>query len=493
MKDCYIGIDVGTSSCKTIAVDDRAVLLASAVRNYGLIQKKPGWNEQQPEAWWEAVCSAVSELTGKLNGYTPCAVSFSGQMHSMVALDEADTVVRPAILWNDQRTVQQCETILQRAGGSDALRMHTNNAMLTGYTGGKILWMQENEPEHYGRTKTVIMPKDYVRYCMTGEIATDASDASGTGLFDVKNGRWAEELIQKVQIDRSLFPEVLQSVSFAGRVTRAAAERTNLPEGTPVFAGGGDAVLSAIGMGVADSRRIGVTLGTSGVVATAFSRMPDNKDSKLQIFCGNTARSWVSFGCTLSAAGSLQWLKDTLFPHKTFQQINEAAAAVPDGSDGLLFLPYLNGERCPYFDAAARGGFLGLSGMSGEGHIIRSVMEGVAFSQKQVYQIVAEGMSQAPKEIIAAGGGAKSALWRQILANVFQLPVKTVIGSEEGGAFAAALIAMIGSGHFANAAEAASVFQVATITQPTETAAQVLEQAYEKYKKMYDALAWSFV
>lgn len=492
MQDCFIGIDIGTSSCKVIAVNGKAELIAGASRSYGMIQQKPGWNEQHPQQWWEGTCAALRELMERLSGFCVKGISFSGQMHSMVALDRENRVIRPAILWNDQRTTRQCRTIIDAAGGPQALLRYTNNTMLTGYTGGKLLWLRENEPENFAKTEKILIAKDYIRYLLTGELQMDASDASGTGFFDVKNGTWARELLEKLQLPEKLFPQVVESTAFTGRVTRSAAVQTGLPEGAPVYAGGGDAVLSAIGMGIVDSQRIGVTLGTSGVVATAFCDMPENKEARLQIFRGNTPDRWVSFGCTLSAAGSMQWLKDTLFPDWSFGRLNEAAAAVPDGAQGLIFLPYLNGERCPYFDASAKGAFVGLTGMTTPGHFVRAVMEGVAFSQKQVYEIVTDGMDTQAREIIAAGGGAKSALWRQILANVFQMPVKTVSGSEEGGAFAAALVAMIGCGHFADGEEAVSVIRVETVTQPQPEAARTLEQAYEKYKRMYEALAWSF-
>lgn len=492
MRHCYIGIDIGTSSCKVAAVDEEGQLICSTVSNYPVIQLQSGWNEQEPENWWIGTCDALSKLMHKLDGYTPMGVSFSGQMHSMVALDKDGSVVRPAILWNDQRTEKQCEQIIRLAGGSEKLLSQTNNTMVTGYTGSKILWMKENEPQNYEKTVKVITPKDYIRYRLTNNIATDVSDASGSGLFNVADSKWAKELIEQVGIDRNFFADALESTALAGYVTEEAAQKTNLPVGTPVYAGGGDAVISTLGMGITDARRIGVTLGTSGVVATLFDEMPYNKNAMLQIFRGNIEKKWVSFGCTLSAAGSLQWLHDTFFPQVSFQQLGDEAALVSAEEMNLIFLPYLNGERCPHFDANAKGAFVGVDMMSDRAGFVRAVMEGVAFSQKQVYDLVVSGMKSLEREIIVAGGGAKSPIWKQILADTFKMPVKTVSGSKEGGAYAAALLAMVGEGRFANVEEAAGCISVDSVTEPNVMDYTPIQRRYEKYKKMYEAIKWSF-
>ncbi|MBQ6371915.1 MAG: xylulokinase [Oscillospiraceae bacterium] len=486
MSDKYlIGIDVGTSGCKIIAVDEGRVVASKTVA-YPLSRPKAGWSEQNPADWWEGVCTGLRAVTEGISDKI-AGVSMSGQMHGMVALDKDLNVIRPAILWNDQRTEKQCDEITATAGGLDGLLGYTNNMMLTGYTGGKILWVKENEPENYARFFKVINPKDYIVLKLTGNLITDVSDASGTGFFDVEKRTWACELMDKCGIDRSFFADPIESTDKAGEVSAEASALTGIPAGVPVFAGGGDAVISTIAMGLTDQSKIGVTVGTSGVVAMSLPGYGFNQGGLLQMFCGNLPGSYVAFGCTLSAAGSYQWLHDALFPNDSFDDLNALAEKVPCGSDGLIFLPYLTGERCPLFDSAATGSFTGLSNIMGKGHFARAVMEGVALSLRQVYDLIQEVKPVKPNYMVVSGGGAKGQIWRQILADIFEMPVVTAFGSAEGGAYGAALIAGIGCGLW-DAKEAGDLCAIQSVTEPIHEHYEIYRAVDEKYKRLYGSI-----
>ncbi len=425
-------------------------------------------------------------------------------MHGMVALDRDDQVVRRAILWNDQRTGKQCEEITAAAGGLDGLLAYTNNQMLTGFTGGKILWMKQNEPENYARTVRIINPKDYIRFRLSGAIITDVSDASGTGLFDVRTRSWSTELLAKLDIDVALFAPVVESTAAAGRVNAAAAAATGLPLDTLISGGGGDAVISTTGLGLIKPGRIGVTLGTSGVVAMGLPGFMENPGGKLQISCNNAPDTWHAMGVTLAAAGSYQWFRNTFARYEreqakttdqsAFYLLDQAALATAPGADGLLFLPYLTGERCPVNDPDARGAFLGITSIHELGHFARAVMEGVAFSLRQVYDLIISVNPDLVEqgEVILAGGGAVSPVWRQIFADIFNLPVRTVYGSAEGGSFGAALVAGVTAGIWPSLAATVPLIKPESETTPRAAYVPVYEKAYAKYAKMYDALKWSF-
>lgn len=500
MARCVLGIDIGTSGCKAILLDGSGALLASATAEYPLSQPRPGWSEQDPADWYAGVCRALKPVMEAGAAHEIMGLSLSGQMHGMVALSDAMEVVRPAILWNDQRTEAQCAEITQRAGGLAGLLKQTNNMMLTGYTGGKILWMKQNEPENYARTRLILNPKDYIRYLLTGEIVTEVSDASGTGLFDVRNRTWATALIENIGLSPAFFPPCVESTAQTGVISARAAAETGLMAGTPVYGGGGDAVISTTGSGLAVPGRVGVTLGTSGIVAVGLPGYADNPEGKLQLFCNNAPGSWMAFGCTLAAAGSYQWFRNALGGEEMAAQraggedayvlLNAKAAEVGPGSDGLLYLPYLTGERCPLFDAKARGGFIGLTSVMHKGHFARAVMEGVCFSLKQVYDLIASCTTLHSNEIVVSGGGAKSPLWKQILADVFQLPVKTVYGGAEGGAFGAALVAGAGCGLWPDLQAAMGAARPMDETKYSAENAAAYAKAYKAYTGMYGALKW---
>lgn len=479
-----LGLDIGTSGVKAVLFSEKGEAVRTANAEYPLYSPKAGWSEQEPEDWARGVAAAAREVCAGVSEIA--AVGLSGQMHGMVALDGGFNVVRRAILWNDQRTARECEEITAAAGGLSGLLEMTNNMMLTGYTGGKILWMKEHEPDSFARTRLILNPKDYIRYLLTGVAATEVSDASGTGLFNVEKREWAYPLIDKLGIPRSFFPPCFESCDAIGEVSAQAAAKTGIPEGTPVFGGGGDAVISTVGAGLSAPGRVGVTIGTSGVVAMELPGFAKNPGGKLQTFCSNTPGGYMSFGCTLCAAGSYAWLKSTAAAGETYMTLDAEAREVPAGSDGLIFLPYMTGERCPVFDPEARGGFFGLTAQMGRGHLARAVMEGVCYSLKQVYDII--GVPS--EEIVVSGGGAVSPVWRQITADIFGLPAVTLTGAAHGGALGAALVSGVGAGVWESLPAAMSVLKEETRTEPDAQNAQVYARRFASYKKLYDAIKW---
>ncbi|MDR1927779.1 MAG: xylulokinase [Oscillospiraceae bacterium] len=489
----FLGLDIGTSSCKALAIDARARLLGSALAEYPCQSPQPGWSEQNPADWRHGAQTALRCLLKQLDASRLAGIGLSGQMHGMVALGAKNNVLRPAILWNDQRTPRQCAEITALAGGAEGLLRLTNNPMLTGFTGGKIMWFRQTEPLLFEQTKTFLNPKDYIRFCLTGQLATEVSDASGTGLFDVKHRRWSQELLALLELEASLFPPALESTQIAGHVTRAAAELTGLPAGLPVIAGGGDAVLSALGMGVSSQSQIAVTLGTSGVVARHCADWFENTGGKLQFSCACLPGQFHVMGVTLAAAGSYQWLErvlgDASLPERRarYKALDEEAFTAPPGAEGLLFLPYLSGERCPVNDPAARGVFFGLTAATARGGIARAVLEGVAYSLRQVYGLIAQA-GGAAEQVVLAGGGAVSPLWRQIIADVFALPTVTLEAGEEGSGLGAAMLAGLGLRYWSDPQSAAVCLREKTKALPNPANAAVYEQGYQQYLRLYPAI-----
>lgn len=493
-----IGLDVGTSGAKCILMDQQGKVAASSTQEYPLYTPKPGWAEQNPEDWWQGVVRGLRQILSQaqVNPEDLAGLSYSGQMHGLVALDADGQVIRPAILWCDQRTQKQCDWITEKAGGLQGLLSYTNNRMLTGYTGGKILWLRDEEPENFARMTTFVCPKDYICYRMTGQIATDVSDASGTGFFDTRNRRWSDELIAIAGLERRLFPKALESTRLAGRVTAQVAKLTGLPEGLACYAGGGDAVIQAVGSGLVKPGILGVVIGTSGNVTAALDHYESNPNGDLQMFCGNEPGLYTGFGCTLAAGGSYRWYKDTLCQdaqnqaaatgENVYDVMGRQAESSAPGANGVVFAPYLAGERCPYPDPNARGVFYGMSLSTTRGDMTRAVMEGVTYSLNQLVELFA-GMNQIEK-VYTSGGGAASALWRQMQADVFNLPVYTMSAASEGGAYGAALVAGVGAGLWQSLAQAAQVIVPETQTLPNEGNQPGYRHSYSLYKRLYPAL-----
>ena len=498
MSKYLIGLDVGTSGAKCILVDEAGTVLASSTQEYPLYTPKPGWAEQNPEDWWQACVRGLHVILEKAN-VDPAdiaGVSYSGQMHGLVALDAACNVIRPAILWCDQRTQAQCDWITEKAGGLESRLGYTNNRMLTGYTGGKILWLRDEEPENFAKMVMFVCPKDYIRYRMTGTLGIDVSDASGTGFFDVKNRCWSDALIEIAGLDKAIFPEAHESIELAGTVTKAAAEETGLPEGLNCYYGGGDAVIQTTGAGLVKPGILGVVIGTAGNVSMAVDHFEHNPNGSLQYFCSNEPGLWLAFGVTLAAGGAYRWYRDELCKAEGIQAKEEgrnvydvmgeyAETSVP-GSNGVVFTPYLTGERCPYPDPNARGSFYGLTLGSTKGDITRSVMEGVTYSLKQLVDML--GNFAKNEKVYTSGGGSASALWRQMQADIFDLPVYTMSAASEGGAYGAIMAAGVGAGIWANLGEATKIIRPETETRPIPENQPAYNKSFQVYDKLYHAL-----
>lgn len=459
-----IGIDLGTSGTKTVLFQEDGVKIASATVEYPLYQPQNGWAEQRPEDWWAAVCETLGAVMekSKIAPQQVSGIGISGQMHGLVMLDEAGAVLRPAILWCDGRTASECEEITRRVGREDLIRI-TANPALTGFTAGKILWVRKNEPELYARCRQILLPKDYIRYKLTGVFATEVSDASGMNLLDVSGRCWSQEILDCLEIDPALLPRVYESAEITGTVSASAALATGLHAGTPVVGGAGDNAAAAVGTGVVETGRAFTTLGTSGVIFAHTDQVRIDPQGRVHTFCAAVPGAWTVMSCTLSAGMSLRWFRDVACAPECLRAeqqgldpyavMDESAAASPIGSNHLLFLPYLMGERSPLLDEKARGAFVGLSGMHTRGDMIRAVMEGVAFSQRQCHNVLSD-MGIGIERMMVCGGGGRSALWRQMLADNFGVDIYTADVSDEGPALGVAILAAVGSGLYGSIAEA---------------------------------------
>lgn len=491
-----MGIDIGTSGCKALLLDAQGVMIAAATATYPLLQPRPGWTEQDPECWIEGARQAVAGALAKAPQVELLCIGLSGQMHGLVPLDAAHRVLRPAILWNDQRNSAECDQITELAGGVKNLLAATNNQMLVGYTGGKILWMQNHEPELYARMTNVLNPKDYLRYRLTGELATEVSDASGTGLFDVRKRQWASGLIDRVGIDADLLPPVFESQVISGRVSAIGAALFGLPEGTPVVGGGGDAVVQTLGSGVIAPGELQTTIGTAGVLAAALDVPQENPDGRLQVFCNVAANKWHCMGVSLNAGGAMRWFRDTFClgvdgSVPSFEQLAAEAETSPPGCRGLIFLPYLNGQRCPNPDPTARGAFVGLAASHNREDVARAVMEGVIHALADMHSLM-KTMGIGGKVIKASGGGARSRLWRQMQADIFGCEVITTEGAAEGAAFGAALIAGVAVGIWPDAESAARSCRSITQEHPDMATAEIFARSQHIYRILYPALREAF-
>ncbi|MBQ3274128.1 MAG: xylulokinase [Christensenellaceae bacterium] len=494
MTKYLMGIDPGTSGVKCIIIDETGKVIKSSTKTYPLYTPKPAWSEQNPEDWWNGTKEAVKEVLSDFDASLICGIGFSGQMHGLVALDKDDNIIRPAILWNDQRTEAECKEIIETAGGIDGLVSYTNNNMLPGFTGGKLLWVKKNEPENYDKIVKFFMPKDYIRFRLTGAKATDVSDASGTGLFDVEKRCWAYDLIDKLGFDRSIFPEVFESDEVTSYISEETEKELGLKAGTRVYGGGGDAVIQNAGMGIVKEGTLGVVMGTSGVVATPLSTFGVNEGGKLQFFCNNSADKWMAFGCQLSCAGSMEWFKNTFYGdlEKPFVAINKEAEESSVGAGGVQFLPYLTGERCPYSDPAARGVFYGMSLLTKRGDFGRAVMEGVVFGLKQIVDLIKKSNPDLEfKEVILSGGAIHSTLWKQIVADIMGITVKTLKGAAEGGAYGGAIVAGVGEKIWERLDDV-DVLEVDEIIEPIPENVEKYKEVMKVYEKLYFDLKETF-
>lgn len=489
----WLGIDVSTTGAKALVIDETGAVRSSATTALTLSTPKPLWSEQDPQEWWDSLVVSIRRALAEaaIPASAIEGIGLTGQMHGLVLLDAAGAVLRPAILWNDQRTGAECDEIRARVGRERLIQI-TGNDALTGFTAPKILWVKNNEPEIYAKAEHVLLPKDYARFRLTGDYAMDKADGSGTILFDLKSRNWSPELLEMLGIPARWLPPTFEGPEITGRVSAEAAQATGLAEGTPVMAGGGDQAAGATGVGAIAPGVVGLVLGTSGVVFATTPTALIEPDGRLHAFCHAVPGRWHFMGVMLSAAGSLQWHRDTLAPGLSFDALVDEAAPVAPGSEGLLFLPYLSGERTPYPDPLARGAWVGLTLRHGRGHMTRAVLEGVAFGLKDSFRLIQQAGLGAIEQVRASGGGARSPLWRQILADVLNVDLVTV-NTTEGGAFGAALLAAVGSGFWSTVDEAcAATIHVTGSTSPNPEAAEAYARMYELYRGLYPALVPTF-
>ncbi len=455
-----VGLDIGTTGVKALAITTDGQVIASAEEGYGLSTPHPGWSEQDPDDWWEASEQALGQL-----GVDALGVGLSGQMHGLVCLDEHDRVLRPAILWNDQRTGAECAEI-EASVGLDRLVSLTGNRALPGFTAPKLLWLRRHEPDVYARIRRIVLPKDYVRLRLSGEWAIDAADASGTLLFDVANRRWSDEVLAALEIPGEWLPPVHESTEIAGS---------------------GDQQAAALGVGVIEAGTVSVVLGTSGVVFTALPTYAHDAQGRVHAFCHAVPGTWEAMGVMLNAAGSLRWFRDALAPGASFDELTAEAARWMPGAEGAVFLPYLQGERTPHADPGARGAFTGLSLRHDRGALVRAVLEGVAYGLRDSLELLRE-LGVAPATGRASGGGARSGLWLEIVASALGLPLE-LTAVEEGSAYGAALLAGVAGGAFVDAREAVGAcVRVRETVEPNDAWAQAYEEGYARFRSLYPAV-----
>jgi xylulokinase len=489
----FLGIDVGTGGTRAVAIDETGRVVAAATAEHEpFASPQTGWAEQHPEDWWRATQQAVRAVLAKgVSADRIASVGFSGQMHGSVLLDERGEVIRPALIWCDQRTDAQCRAITQRIGTERLIELVCNPA-LTGFTLPKLLWVREMEPDQWRRVRSILLPKDFVRFRLTGERASDVADSSGTLLFDVKNRRWSSEMLAAFEIPETLLPRVFESPEVTGQISAAGAAATGLREGTPVVAGAGDQAAGAVGIGIVEAGTVSATIGTSGVVFAATDRPALDPKGRVHTFCHAIPGRWHVMGVTQGAGLSLRWFRDRFGAgpddgRDPYERLTEEAAQAPPGADGVLWAPYLMGERTPHLDPHARAALVGLAANHTRAHIIRAILEGVAFSLRDTFEIFRE-MRVPVERVRLGGGGARSQLWRQIQADIYGYEVETV-EAEEGAAYGAAILAGVGVGAWPSVdAACKAVVRVASRTSPDEQTAQVMDRQYAAFRALYPAL-----
>ena len=496
-----LGIDVGTSGTKTVLFHRSGETIASHTEEYPLYQPQNGYAEQNPADWWNAVVKTIREVL-KISGIDAKqikGIGISGQMHSLVMLDQSGNIIRPAILWCDGRTAKECEEITERVGAPRLIEI-TANPALTGFTAGKILWVRKHEPENYAKCAHILLPKDYIRYCLTGEFATEVSDASGMQLLDVPKRCWSDEILEALEIDKSILGRIYESQEVTGTVCKAASELTGLAEGTIVVGGAGDNAAAAVGTGVVEDQKAFTTIGTSGVVYTHSSRPVIDPKGRVHTFCCAVPGAWHVMGVTLGAGLSLKWYRDHFCNAEKetaaqmgvdpYYLMDQEAERIPAGSNRLYYLPYLMGERTPHLNPDARGVFFGLSAIHTKADLLRAIMEGVTYSLRDCLEVIKE-MGLHFDTMLACGGGGASPLWRQMLADVYQIPVST-LAAKEGPALGAAILAGTGAGIYESVPAACRELIQTKQTQSPSKDAQNYERFYQMYRKLYPKLKDEF-
>jgi xylulokinase len=499
-----LGIDVGTTGTRALLVNESdGAVAASATSEYPLYTPKPQWAEQDPEDWWRGTTQAVRQALQKAgaSGKDVRAIGLSGQMHGVVLLDATGQVLRRSIIWADQRSQAQCDWITQRVGAERLIRL-TCNPALTGFSAPKLLWIRDNEPEIYARARKFLLPKDYIRYRLTGEYAGEVSDCSGTSLFDVSARQWSAEVLHDLEIDRDLLPAVYESPEVSGKVTTTGAEATGLAVGTPVVGGGGDQAAGGVGNGVVEPGILSATIGSSGVLFAHTEQPTLDPKGRMQTFCHAVPGAWHVMGVTQGAGLSLRWWRDNFGADEmelarrtgrdAYEYLTAEAAQAEAGADGLLWLPYLMGERAPHLDPDARGVLFGLTMRSRRQDVLRAVLEGVAYSLRDSLEILRNELGLQPRQVRASGGGAVSILWRQIMADIFQTEIVT-LNIAQGPAYGVALLAGVGSGVWASVPEAChATLRVIDRLAPDPQRAALYDRYYQVYRALYPALKESY-
>jgi len=485
----WLGLDVGTSSSRALLVDSSGqVQHAFSAAHEDMHMAKPLWAEQDPDNWWLASRAAIRGVlqAAGVDGKSVAGVGLSGQMHGLVLLDENGKVIRPALIWCDQRSQRQVDFINSRLGTETVLR-ETANPVLTGFTLPKLLWIRDHEPQRFETIRKFLLPKDYIRFKLTGEFATDVSDASGTAMFDVVHRRWSDEMMAGLGLDRSILPAMYESSSVTGEVTQHAARETGLSAGTVVVAGAGDQAASAIGNGIVTADKMSCTVGTSGVVFAYLEKPAYDAEGRVHTFCHAVPNAWHVMGVTQGAGLSLQWFRNRFAPGTPYDELTAEAETSPVGAQGLFWLPYLMGERTPHLDAAARGAWIGLTASHGRADLVRSVLEGVSFSLKDGLEII-RSLGARPSSIRLSGGGGKSAFWHQMFADIFAAHVST-LETQEGSAYGAALLALIGTGEYGSARELCDrAIKENVVKEPQPETAKLYETRYRVFHSLYPAL-----
>ena len=490
--DVFIGIDTSTTSTKAIVINEKGKILGVSSSEYTFETPFPLWIEQKPDLWWRATKESVQDSISKA-GIQPSQVrgiGLTGQMHGLVILDEKGKVIRPAILWNDQRTQKQCEKIRSVIGKREFIRI-TGNDALTGFTAPKILWVKEEEPKIYARIKHVLLPKDYLRYKLTGEFAVDRAGGAGTVLFDLAQRDWSQDVIRALDLNPEWFPPTFEGTQVTGKLTKNAAEEIGLIKGIPVFGGGGDQAAAAVGTGAVEEGIVSISLGTSGVVFAATNSPFIEPEGRLHAFCHAVPGKWHLMGVMLSAAGSLRWFRDTFKKDLNFDELVIGARDIPPGSEGLLFMPYLTGERTPYPDPLARAGFIGITIRHTFEHFTRAVLEGVAFGLRDSFELMKNVGLKEITQVRVTGGGVKSSIWRQIIADILNVEIVTV-SSEEGAAFGAALLAATGAGVYKSVGQACQSTIKITENIAPGPANKIYEKIYSEFRTLYPSLKGTF-
>ncbi|MDR1755124.1 MAG: xylulokinase [Eubacterium sp.] len=501
-----LGVDIGTSGTKAVLFGENGEIIESAVEEYPMYQPRNGWAEQRPEDWWKASCEAIQYVV-KNSGISPediAGVGLSGQMHGLVMLDDEGKVLRRSIIWCDGRTTEECEEITEIIGRENLIKISANPA-LPGFTASKIIWVRKNEPDIYEKCKHILLPKDYIRYMLTGEYATEVSDASGMNLMDVAKRDWSSEILEKLEINKSLLPKMYESYEITGVINKTAAKLTGLCEGALVSGGAGDNAAAAIGMGVVKNGKAFTTIGTSGVIFAHSDNVSIDQQGRVHTFCSAVPGAWTVMSCTLAAGGSLQWFRNQFCASEIesalgmgvdpYYIMDRQAARSPIGANRLIFLPYLMGERSPLLDSCARGVFFGLSAIHHKSDMIRAVMEGVSYSLRSCLDIIS-GMGIKFDEMLACGGGGSSTLWRQMLADIYNCPVNTLsskAAASAGGALGVAILAGVGAGLYKSVGEACdNMIKTDVPVMPDKKRNAEYEKYYKVFYSLYPALKEQF-